>query len=621
MELLGSGTPLQGIVGNGRLTACVLPDGNVSHIFWPHVGYPQHLKESATGLSIESRGKPKFAWLDDKHWSVAQRYLPHSNVIETIYEGKGLRVSKQVFVDPQLDVLVCIVGLAGIRDSFAGVHVLQYQNPELGETPWGDAAFYDAAHDSVVHYYMDTYFAFGATERASSYQCGVTDGEDDARSDCEDGSLKGRDAVLHRGRLGVNSALAYDVGSLVPGRRKHLGYFAAVGHTRAAALSLIESARSFGTRRLLERTMAHGASSAGERSLGWRGRIGRMVERSILVLKLLSDRDTGGIIACPSTDPDYRYVWPRDAFYAALALDAVGQHGDAGRFYRWCTRAQDRTGVLHQRYFAMPELVGPSWGPSWGEEIDETAAVVWGAIEHFGVTADKGFLTDMWPFIEDAAWYLADSVDRRSGTIGFTMNPWEEHPSKHIYSAITTCAGLGAAAKAATRLNFVDDALQWRGLCRTLRTKLLSTYWSEELGCFIRSADPRDERPDISSLAMSFPFGIVPVRDPRMAKTADKLVSAFRFPTGGVGRYPGDDNYGGNPWIISACWLAVHYSKVGDQRRAGAMLNWCLEHATGLGLLPEQVEKATGAPLSAIPLAWSHAMFILAAQQFIQARR
>jgi GH15 family glucan-1,4-alpha-glucosidase len=56
-------------------------------------------------------------------------------------------------------------------------------------------------------------------------------------------------------------------------------------------------------------------------------------------------------------------------------------------------------------------------------------------------------------------------------------------------------------------------------------------------------------------------------------------------------RYAGDTYAGGNRWVLAALWLAQ----------------------TSLGLLPEQVTD-DGEPAWVVPLAWSHAMLLLAAR-------
>jgi oligosaccharide amylase len=460
---------------------------------------------------------------------------------------------------------------------------------------------------------MRTYFAFGAVEKSSSHQCGIDGGEGDARLDCEDGKLENSDAALYRGRRGVNSAFVYHVGEVSARRPRDLCYMMAAGENRERAAALLETARSIGTRSLIARSVNRWTSLLKRKGRDSRGLIPNLVERSVLALLLLCDKETGGIIASPSTDPDYRYVWPRDAFYVALALDRSGYHSEAERFYLWCTRAQDRSGVLRQRYFSSPELIGPAWGPSWGEEIDETASALWGMVEHLRLTRDRGFLSSVWPFIRGAASYLIGSVDR-SGRVRPTMNLWEEKPSRHVYSTATVSAGLKAASEAAKELSHASEARRWGQVSEMVKKNLLEAFWDDRLGHFVRDAEPRDEQVDISSLAISFPFGIIPDHDSRMVRNARALSESFRFRVGGIGRFPSDTNYGGNPWILSTCWLAIHYSNTGHASAARTLLNWSANHATGLALLPEQVDKDHGTVLSAVPLAWSHAMFILASQ-------
>ena len=461
---------------------------------------------------------------------------------------------------------------------------------------------------------MSTFFAFGSTEKSSAHQCGIDGGGGDARIDCEDGRLANTDAALYRGRRGVNSALAYDLGEVSSGHPKDSCYIVAAGRDRGSAIVNLETARSLGVSSLMDRSVNHWRLMLERRGRAGSGKTAALVERSILTLLLLCDKKTGGIIACPSTDPDYRYVWPRDAFYASLALDRSGYHEEAGRFYLWCKEAQDRSGVLHQRYFSSPELIGPAWGPAWGEEIDETASVLWGMTEHLRLTRDRGFLSAVWPFIRDAAWYLVGSVDK-SGRVRPTMNLWEEKPTRHVYSTSTVAAGLKAASEAASQMNHTTEAERWDRVSERVKNQFLVEFWDEGLGRFIRTAEPRDVQVDISSLSVSYPFGILADNDPKMVKTAQAIADSFHFPAGGIGRFPSDTNYGGNPWIIPTCWMAIHYSRAGRPAQARALLDWSASHATALGLLPEQVDKNNGTVLSAVPLAWSHAMFILASRE------
>lgn len=583
------------------------------------MGYAEQLKDVSAGLFISSPRGGTFRWLDSVHWDVSQKYRVHSNVIETEYRGNGLEISRYAVMDPQLDVFVTFFRVSAQRAAARDARLLVFQNPELDETKWGDATFYDPMHDLIVQYRRSTYFAFGGVEKSSAHQCGIESSKSDARVDCEDGGLNNSNAALHIGRNGVNSAVAFHLGDVSRGRSRSISYIVAAGEDRERAVALLETARSIGMQNLLARSVSHWRSLAQKRGRKAGNPANDLVERSILTLMQLCDRETGGIIASPSTDPDYRYVWPRDAFYVALALDRSGHHVQPERFYLWCREAQDRTGALHQRYYSSPELIGPAWGPAWGEEVDETASVLWGMVEHLRLTKDRGFLSEVWPFIREAAWYLTSSVDQM-GRVRPTMNLWEEEPSRHVYSTTTVVAGLGAASKVASELSYTKEARRWNRVSELAKKRLLEEFWDESQGHFVRTAEPRDGQVDISSLAISFPFGIIPDRDPRMVKTARALTESFHFRAGGIGRFPSDTNYGGNPWILCTCWMAIHHSNAGNIAAARPLLDWCANHATGLGMLPEQVDNADGSVLSAVPLAWSHAMFILASQALARDR-
>jgi hypothetical protein len=62
----------------------------------------------------------------------------------------------------------------------------------------------------------------------------------------------------------------------------------------------------------------------------------QMYERSLLVLRALTDRETGAVAA--GARDGWAYVWPRDAAATALALDAAGYRGEARRITRFLLR-------------------------------------------------------------------------------------------------------------------------------------------------------------------------------------------------------------------------------------------------------------------------------------------
>jgi GH15 family glucan-1,4-alpha-glucosidase len=86
----------------------------------------------------------------------------------------------------------------------------------------------------------------------------------------------------------------------------------------------------------------------------------------------------------------------------------------------------------------------------------------------------------------------------------------------------------------------------------------------------------------------------------------------------GVARYAGDTYAGGNNWVLAALWLGLWCRQVGDTAGLERSLEYAVRSQTALGLLPEQVTDE-GEPAWVVPLAWSHAMLLLAARPELEA--
>src|SRR5947207_1787936 len=77
----------------------------------------------------------------------------------------------------------------------------------------------------------------------------------------------------------------------------------------------------------------------------YRGRWREMVNRSALVLKLLTSAEFGSVVAAPTfglpeevggvRNWDYRYTWVRDASFTMYALMRLGYSAEAAAFMRW----------------------------------------------------------------------------------------------------------------------------------------------------------------------------------------------------------------------------------------------------------------------------------------------
>jgi glucoamylase len=206
---------------------------------------------------------------------------------------------------------------------------------------------------------------------------------------------------------------------------------------------------------------------------------------------------------------------------------------------------------------------------------------------------------------------MSSIIDPTTGLIT-SVGLWEERFGSHTYSNAAVYNALKTSSMIAKVLDENKLSEKWNLLAEKIRGSLLTLAWDSSKSQFIKTVKPRDETLDISMIGLTFPFEVLPAQDSMMRKTAFGIEQAFNYEIGGIGRYSGDTYYGGNPWILATLWLALYYEKLKDVNRMEKLVEWTVNRATELGLLSEQVNKSNGSSISAVPLAWSHAFFILA---------
>jgi GH15 family glucan-1,4-alpha-glucosidase len=340
-------------------------------------------------------------------------------------------------------------------------------------------------------------------------------------------------------------------------------------------------------------------------------RLEALYERSLLVFDALADAETGAVIAAPELDPDfvhsggYGFVWARDLAFLVLAFLAARRNDLVAGALRWLPAAQEPAGLWLQRHWTDGSLA-PSWN---AHQLDETGTVLFAYEAAWRELGDATVDATLWQSVRIAADFLLRSIEAQ-GIPCETADLWEERDGCHAYTAAAFVGGLRAAASFARR-HEPQRAETYAVAVERLAAALDRCFWSDEHGRYVRTLG--DPTVDVSLLGLAWPFAAVDPRGERMRATAAAVERTLGRPLGGIGRYDGDTYVGGNAWVLAALWLGLYRRQIGDAAGHARALEYAQRVATPLELLPEQATD-DGQPAWVVPLAWSHAMLVLAAR-------
>jgi len=372
-------------------------------------------------------------------------------------------------------------------------------------------------------------------------------------------------------------------------------------------------------------------------------------QRSINII-LDNQASSGAYIASPNM-ANYAYSWFRDGTFIAYAMDGVGEHNSAQRFYIWCAtvinarsdvveRALLKTArgeplsaddYLHTRY-ALDGRDGTD--ASWPNfQLDGLGTWLWGVQKHLQATG-RTTLPDTWARAVDlTVRYLT----------GLWQAPnydcWEEfneyiHP--HTLAAIYAGLRAAAALDEANKRHITGIAADIRRFvlmngCRNGRlVKSFTTQIAMQAEPNVQQSVSHEHGEltmitnavDASLICVATPYNLLSPTHPIMQATLEQIETDLHRPGGGVYRYLGDTYYGGGEWVLLAAWLGWHYALNGKVKQARELLHWVETQADIDGNLPEQVSSHLLAPeryaewetrwgVVANPLLWSHAMYLL----------
>jgi len=359
------------------------------------------------------------------------------------------------------------------------------------------------------------------------------------------------------------------------------------------------------------------------------------VVRSLLVLRALTNHDTGGIAAAATTSLpedfggsrnwDYRFVWLRDA---ALTLEALLAHGfvDLAEGWRtWLLRAiagdpadlQIMYGLAGERNLYEIELTHfDGYAGSKPVRIGNEAALQYQADVVGEVLVTLSAAREAGLVESDFAWrlehhlvrYAAEQFDRPDHGI------WEIRGDlqKFTHSRVMIWATFDRAVRAVEQHGLDGPADTWRELRERTRAEIdehgvVDGHFTQYYGT--REVD--------ASLLLLPQVGYCAPDDPRMLATVEQIERTlmrdglvFRYRTdSGVDGLPGDEH----PFVACSFWLVEQYAASGRHADAAALMDRLCSFTNDLGLLAEEYDPIERRQVGNFPQALSHLALVRAA--------
>ncbi len=362
----------------------------------------------------------------------------------------------------------------------------------------------------------------------------------------------------------------------------------------------------------------------------YRGEWPEAVGRSLLTLKALTYRPTGGIVAAPTTSLpehlggtrnwDYRYCWLRDATLTLLTLMDAGYYEEAEAWRSWLLRAIAGSpaqvqimygigGERHLREWTVPWL--PGYERSTPVRIGNAAS---DQVQHdvFGEVLDalyhgrRGGLA-----ASEDGWHLQRALV--SHLEGVWAQPdygiWEVRGDRQhfTHSKVMAWVALDRAVKGAEEFGLEGPLDRWRALRAHIHDEICRYAYDSELGAFTQAYGSKQL--DASVLLLPL-VGFLPPTDARVRGTIEAIERrlmtdglVLRYDTAGT-----DDGLPAGEGAFLACsfWLADNLALVGRIADARRLFERLLSLRNDVGLLAEQYDPRLKRQVGNFPQAFSH---------------
>lgn len=587
------------LIGNSRSAALVSKYGSIDWCCLPEFHSP-----AVFAALLDPRGG-HFSIAPPGPFEPQQRYLPDTNVVETIFTtttgqakitdaytaGTEEQKTRSLFPDHEiLRIVECISGTVTFQMEYAPAVFYGLERPQLK----------DNAKLGISFSYKENTFVLLSNSES------ITVHGDCAR--CEFSLQPGESRIFSLSCSGQSPAI--------------------LPETKTTA------------RQRMDRTVSYWKNWIG--SCRYEGLYLDHVKRSALALKLLAHAPSGAIIAAPTTSLpeqpggmrnwDYRYCWLRDASFTVRVLIRLGFEHEAHAYMNWILHAtrltRPRLQVVYSVFgnTALTEKTLP-----WLQGFQNSQPV------EIGNEAYSQLQLDVYGEVLDAVYSYSKLVDGFSkdsrkfiaGLAETILKYWDcpdngiwevrSTPAHHTHSKVMAWVGADRILKLAQKHNWKNvPTRKYEDVKRAIESEVDLFGYNDRLEAYagVLGGDALD------ASALVFPLvGFCDAASPKMRSTTDQIMKRLsrnkllhRYAQGNDGLPGGEGAFG-----ICNFWLVENLAETDRMSEAIELFETMLTFSGPTGLFSEEIDPVSGELWGNYPQGFTHIGLINAALSINQA--
>ncbi|MFA7211452.1 MAG: glycoside hydrolase family 15 protein [Bacteroidales bacterium] len=368
----------------------------------------------------------------------------------------------------------------------------------------------------------------------------------------------------------------------------------------------------------------------------------KYIERSMLVLKLLSYQRSGAVLAALTTSIpeavgdirnwDYRFCWLRDASMSIKTLISLGHKGAARRFMEFIhnilkskqEQFQIMYGIRYEKVLkekTLPHLAGfhnsrpvRTGNKAYLQRQNDSLGYLMDVIYHYYLyfpgTLDE--IEGMWEVVKNIVKTVSEEWQKPDNGI------WEirGRVSHFVISKVMCWVAMDRAVKTAALLDESGYVVKWEALAKKIKEDVLQNGWKEEIGSFSQTYDNTEL--DASLLLME-DYGFISANDEKYIRTVHAIEKGLMH-NGLLFRYRNHDDFGQPTSAFTICnfWLVKALFRTGSKDKAKELFDRLLTYGNHLNLFSEDLDFETKEQLGNFPQAYSHLALIETAALFAE---